>query len=867
MNPMRIDKPDQALFWPASHARGGQPSLVLTLGWLIDANGVAMDQAHAWPWLLERFAEGPFDTGLKKSRGSYAVAGQAYAPAGTMVTERAISVQCGPLAKTLHVHGPRHWQRPLGLWQPSPAQPFSVMPVNLAHAYGGPGWAVNPGGMGYCGAAADAEGQCLPCIESVQAPCLAPSDRPPPASLRPLPLNDAARLGWLGSLDDHWWRERFPFLPDDADPRWYDEVPQDQCHSTYWRGDEHWSAQGMHPQQERVEGRLPGLRPRLLLRWQAEQRPDSEAQLDLDTLWLFPDQACVLMLYRAEVAVDDCDGADIQALGVLCERLNEPAQSVEACVQQCWPRIKPPVMPAQPEAADPAQARAALRSRLQTGIEHFHRQFMHERQSVIEQVGEAMRRQKLAFDPAIFAAVPVLNLAAGHEAATKAPAVDFCGFAGRIEGALSQARSEAETQARQALGRMGLDYDKELLKATEQARQAPAADPERALNAMPLTPKHRAEARAGIRAAQASMAQVEQRIGAMQDALNARLAAIRPPSQSLPAAAPCLDRQQLERRYRAGESLRGVRLIGLDLQAIELAGADLSESVVEGCCWVGADLCGCDFTGARLKGCDFSATQLERGRFTDAYLDDCRFIAASMAAANLERAYGVGCDFTQVCLPQASLCGAAFKRCCFKAAQMEAVQGRSMSLHSCDFDQAQMRGAQVPGSSWEGCRMHGVQLEEACLRAASLSRVEAPGAVLRQGQLQGMRLSDGCDFSRACLRQADLQGASFADSCLSGAFLSAADLREALLLRCDLSATEGVHLCAEFADLSGSDLRGASWPQANLQWASLRKTRLDQCDLSAANLTGATTQGARGSGVQLNGAYLERCRLSEDLHA
>lgn len=864
---MRIDKPDQVLFWPAAHARGGQPSLVLTLGWLIDADGQAMDQARAWPWLLERFADGPFDNGLKKSRGSFAVAGQAYAPAGTTVAQRAISVRCGLLAKTLHVHGPRRWQRPLGLWQPGPAQPFSVMPVDLTHAYGGPDWARNPDGMGYCEVSSSAEGLCLPCIESVEAPCLAPSDRPPLASLRPLPLNDVARQGWLGSLDDHWWRERFPFLPDDADPRWYDEVAQDQCHSAYWRGDEQWSAQGMHPQQERVEGRLPGLRPRLLLRWQAEERADSEAPLDLDTLWLFPDQGRVLMLYRAEVAVQDCDGADIQALGVICERLSDPVQSFEACVRQCWPVTEPAPAPALPQAPDHSAARTALQGRLQAGVETFHRQFMHERQSIIDQVAPAMRRQKQAFDPAIFAPVPAPDLLARLEAAAKPPALDFRGFTQRIEDALSQARSEAETRAREVLRRMGLDYDKEMLKAAKQLHQAPAADPERALAAMPLSPQHRVETRTGMRAAQARMEQVEQRVTAMQDELNARLAAIRLPGKGLSAAAPCLDRPWLEARYRAGESLRGVRLVGLDLKAIELVGADLSDAVVEGCNWVGADLRDCDFTGTRLNGCDFSTAQLERLRLAGAYLNDCRFTGASMVTANVEQAYVAGCDFTGAQLSQADLREASFKQCVFKVAQMEAIEASRVNFHRCDFEQAQMRGAQMPGSSWEHCQMLGVQLEEACLRSARLSRVQAQGAVLRQGQLQGMRLSDGCDFSRACLRQADLEGASLADSRLMGAFLAAANLRDALLLRCDLSATDGARLCAESADLSGCDLREARWPQADLQWANLRKTRLDHCDLSAANLAGATTQGARGQGLQLSGACLERCRLREDLHA
>src|SRR5690606_18087944 len=73
--------------------------------------------------------------------------------------------------------------------------------------------------------------------------------------------------------------------------------------------------------------RLPGLRPRLLLRRKGSERIE-EAVLDLDTVWLFPQDERVLMLYRASIPVQRADAADVAAAAVFTEYAHEPAGSL-----------------------------------------------------------------------------------------------------------------------------------------------------------------------------------------------------------------------------------------------------------------------------------------------------------------------------------------------------------------------------------------------------------------------------------------------------------------------------------------------------------------------------------------------------------
>lgn len=110
---MDIDKPDDVLLMQAYHAQAGQARWVVTLGYVWQAGG-CLPEAQAWPWLLAHFPDEAFDAGLKKTRGSYGVAGQAWAPPGQHTTAMAVQVQLGHLQKPsmcmARVAGNTRWQ-------------------------------------------------------------------------------------------------------------------------------------------------------------------------------------------------------------------------------------------------------------------------------------------------------------------------------------------------------------------------------------------------------------------------------------------------------------------------------------------------------------------------------------------------------------------------------------------------------------------------------------------------------------------------------------------------------------------------------------------------------------------------------------
>src|SRR5690606_31392788 len=154
-------------------------------------------------------------------------------------------------------------------------------------------------------------------------PVSSPHELPRVAALGNLPATTPSLARWAGTFDAAWEASRFPWLPNDVDPRYFDRVDQDQCADAYWRGDERWSVEGMHPERPLVEGVLPGLHPQLLwLRgarspWLPAAAPQVQrAELRLDTVWLFPETGRQVMLYRALLPAEREDGADLEAVWI-----------------------------------------------------------------------------------------------------------------------------------------------------------------------------------------------------------------------------------------------------------------------------------------------------------------------------------------------------------------------------------------------------------------------------------------------------------------------------------------------------------------------------------------------------------------------
>lgn len=871
---MHVHKPADAMLLLGYQSRAGRPLLTVTVGYCCGADGVRLSEQEAWAWLAPQFGKIPFDLSLKKSRGGYGVAGEACAPQGQPVTGLTVRAGVGGLHKAALVQGDRYWSRGLAGWKATPPQPFTRMPIGASHAYGGKEWTRNPVGRGHCADAEQAEGLALPNVERPDAPVLQPADQPMPALFGALPEGSPDQTRWLGRLDGRWQRERLPWLPDDTDPRWFDRFEQDQCRQQgYWRGDEPWFAEHMHPQRTTLRGTLPALRPRLLIRTDADPEQRLELPLDLDTVWLFPNDARVLVLYRGEVAVRREDAEDVLGLAVYTETMAEPPQPREHWAQ-AWrgsdeaalePKPAPPA--AEPSAAAAArisQAKAEAAKAAAAHKESVYKEISGAREAGIAEADKEARRYGLEPISQRLAKAPPPSTAAAPEPVwPKEPAA----FSAAVHEHIAKALAAGEAEARAQLKSYGFDYDAAVARAA--ARPPVTLDPVQAISALNIDPVKKAVMLKQLEAWQAKMDAVQLKAAELSRQAEAMRAQAPPAPPSPGEATPrgpraILDRESLLERQASGNTAGWCELTDLDLSGLDLSGLGLDSSILRRCNLRGANLAGADFTDCQLEDCEADGAQLGGARFVRAQLKNCQAEGAALPRADFSQARLEKTRFGRADMSASSWEAAQLKDCDLGGARLTRAQGHEARFTGCGFSAATADECQFSKAMFEKCVLEDAVLSGANLEGATLLTCRAAGMHLDGARLAGLRTLKGTDLQRARLDGSQAERACLQDTNLGRASLREARLDRGLLKNCDLSGTDAWHLVARSCDFTGSRIVQASWRGANLMKASLRQVVLQDVDLTGANMHAADTRTATAQGVELEQALLTRCRLLED---
>jgi len=223
------------------------------------------------------------------------------------VRQMEVSLRVADLSKVIRVSGDRVWYR----GRVSEAQPFTRMPLTYDHAFGGTLWLDgelhqqeerNPLGLGFSGdlTAEDVEGWALPNLEDPAQLIQRVGARPGPACFAPVAPHWHPRAAYAGTYDDHWQRNRAPYLPEDYQPRFNNCAPEDQIYPGFLRGGEPVCIMGVHP-----EGELNFNLPQVNLINQVHLRTrEVTAPFTLETVHLQPDKLQVSMVWRSAVICD-----------------------------------------------------------------------------------------------------------------------------------------------------------------------------------------------------------------------------------------------------------------------------------------------------------------------------------------------------------------------------------------------------------------------------------------------------------------------------------------------------------------------------------------------------------------------------------
>ncbi|GGB45825.1 hypothetical protein GCM10011316_17410 [Roseibium aquae] len=288
--------------------------------------GRLLTEQALWPMVAEQLPNGAvFDKGQLKPKAEVLVAGCALSPSDTPVEATQVTLRFGALTKSLAVFGDRVWRLTDRGIEMSRPVPFLKMPIGDVQAFGGQNYAANRRGKGHgARALVDAGYDApLPNIEDPRALIRSVDDCPAPAHFGPLPADDARRLTYLGTYDEAWIKSVSPCKPDDFNPLYHCEAPEDQRLDAFFQGGETFSVSGMSCGAPAVGGTIPRLRGRCFY-FNLAENALIETQMRCDTITLFPNVEKATMTFRALVRGQDRFAEDISAVMVALEDAGAP---------------------------------------------------------------------------------------------------------------------------------------------------------------------------------------------------------------------------------------------------------------------------------------------------------------------------------------------------------------------------------------------------------------------------------------------------------------------------------------------------------------------------------------------------------------
>ncbi|HUB16018.1 MAG TPA: DUF2169 domain-containing protein [Acetobacteraceae bacterium] len=824
---------------------------VATLAFVPIGEACLLPETAMWPFLAEELPPDlPLDTALPKACAEFLAIAHAFAPGAVAARLVEVGIQLGPVIKTLSVAGDRQISRK-GVTE---AVPFTTMPIDWAHAFGGKEFADNPLGIGAM-PIDGTDGQVF-AAPNVVDPKLGREAHRTPSGFSPVDQMWPARARLCGTHDDTWLREDFPGFARDIDWHFFNCAPRDQWLPDGLAGDESYAFKNLHPTQPLLQGQLPGIAPRLFfVRNGLEPDAFEEIPLALTTVWCFPHRERLVLVHHGRARLLEEDAADIACVvlgadplgslrpadefrAVMEKRLDRRSGVIHAMrdadlVPEQWLRPDPALAPRRSAAMEQMRARRRRRA---------------ERDLVAQR--EAMKARGL--DPDKY---PQLTLPPEQSPPTLEELPEFLAKA-EAEAEAQKAKAEAEVAAAKAKAAAGLA-----------AAGVPEEEIQQRLDAKPRGPP--AFTATGYRAELEQQATAMRLLGVLTFELEAQLASPEFIAQleaaeaalrnsyrlgaqfQSPAEALSSDRSAKIRRLVSGDTkaaralydLHGAKLAGLDLSGLDLSGvcldgADLTRTSLAGAKLADAVLAHADLTECVLEGADLTGANLGKAQLGGASLRNATLKKAVLAGADLTGASLAGADLEAADLSDAILAGTDFTN-------VRAVGLLAMKLS--------LRGLHAPGivltsAKFIECDIEGADWTDATLDQAVFLQCNLAGIRLCRAQMRKTVFVQRCNLARANLCGADLSEANLRETALPGVALADAIVEQADFSGADL--TDAMLTCVRGA--------GSRWVAANLHGADLHGADFAQADMARADLRGAYLVGVSGYEANVPRAKLDR---------
>lgn len=183
----------------------------------------------------------PPDLWIQKPLVDLIVNGSAYAPNSEPIQKVVASISLGTWEKEIQIIGDRYWISEFGFLKRTEPDPFLKKDIIYENAFGGYDQSEdappveerqyhlkNPVGTGFAVKRKYLEGLKLPNIEVVGKKTGKNARGNEVEGLGAIDLTWFPRVGYSGTYDENWQKNRYPRYPDDFDPGYYQWAPEDQ---------------------------------------------------------------------------------------------------------------------------------------------------------------------------------------------------------------------------------------------------------------------------------------------------------------------------------------------------------------------------------------------------------------------------------------------------------------------------------------------------------------------------------------------------------------------------------------------------------------------------------------------------------------
>ncbi len=629
-----------------------------------------LPEVALWKFAAEALGkDAALDICIPKSRAEFLVTGSAYTPEGKPLPACRTAASLGTQSKELYVFGDRFWN---GATATDPV-PFTEMPLDWAHAFGGPDYARNPLGRGFEPIQINGQKvQPLPNLEHPNQLVTHPSQKPEPTCYGPIDQMWPQRAKKVGTYDDDWLKKDFPGYARDIEWSFFNLAAADQQQDTPFIGDEAYRFDNLHPSESVIEGRLPGVRGRSFInRKVGDTEAFEEVPLQLTTCWFFPHAKRAILIYQGSTEVWTDDASDVVQIVIAAERQGQTREidHYRTVLQQRLDKERGHLYALRdrdltPEGMGRADTQAAVTPAADKGLAQQNLRRKAERE--IQQARDKVAG--LGLDPDQYAPATL-------PPEEPPPSLDqLPEFMDRIEKEIELARlKEVEDSKRReavlekSIQAMGMDYEEVRGKHKTTPKGPPTFTADGKVREL-----H--ELANGLREQGVPADHVEQ---LYQDPENLRLwkdsetqlrqlyltmAHHQDPADAMDPEKGAASKQAVIDTHARRASMAGWDLTGVDLSGLNLTGANLEGALLESARLEGTNLSGANLNhavlahtslrGAVLAGAQLQGASLGAGNLTDARLDGADLTGAVLAKArlaktNLQNAILVDADFTE----------------------------------------------------------------------------------------------------------------------------------------------------------------------------------------------------------------------------